>query len=87
VQLSEFGIGLSGSISSVDRNYLNCVVGYATSNDMDWAYWALQGSYYVRDANADVDESFGLLKKDWSDWRNTEFKGLLGNMWQQTQGP
>jgi endoglucanase len=54
---------------------------------MDWAYWALQGSYYVRDANADVDESFGLLKKDWSDWRNTEFKGLLGNMWQQTQGP
>lgn len=85
--MSEFGIGLSGTISSADSNFLNCVVSYATSNDMEWAYWALQGSYYVRDSNADVDESFGLLKSDWSDWRNGQIKGLLGGMFQQTQGP
>jgi endoglucanase len=55
---------------------------------MDWAYWALQGSYYIRDGSGtNVDESFGLLKSDWSDWRNTQFTGLLGNMWQMTQGP
>lgn len=54
---------------------------------MEWSYWALQGSYYVRDGQTDVDESFGLVKRDWSDWRNTQFTGWLGNMWQQTQGP
>jgi endoglucanase len=85
--MSEFGIGLSGTINSADSTFLNCVVSYATSNDMEWAYWALQGSYYVRDSNADVDESFGLLKSDWSDWRNGQIKGLLGGMFQQTQGP
>jgi endoglucanase len=85
--LSEFGIGLS-SISSSDSAFLSCVASYATGNDMDWAYWAVQGSYYVRDGSGtDVDESYGLLKSDWSGSRNTQFHGLLGNMWQMTQGP
>jgi endoglucanase len=85
-QLSEFGVGLNG-ISDSDRTYLQCVVDYATGNDMEWAVWALQGSYYARDGTINYDESFGLLTNDWVDWRNTEVKSLLGQMWDQIQGP
>ncbi len=58
-----------------------------TGNDADWAVWALQGSYYVRNQQVDFDEYYGLLNHDWTDWRNPAFSGMLGNMWKQTQGP
>lgn len=57
------------------------------SNDADWAVWAIQGSYYVRDKIPDRDESWGLLKHDFSDWRNPKFPAMLGKMWNVTQGP
>jgi len=89
--LSEFGVGMTGGprngLTDKENSYLRCLVEYMSGNDADWAVWALQGSYYVRDKKTDFDEYYGLLNHDWSDWRNPAFKGMLGNMWQQTQGP
>ncbi|KAE8390304.1 cellulase family protein [Aspergillus alliaceus] len=91
--LSEFGVGMTGGpegnhgIPDKDYKYLKCLVKYMESNDADWAVWALQGSYYVRDKTVDMDESYGLLTRDWSGWRNPNFKGLLGKMMDVTQGP
>lgn len=91
--LSEFGVAMTGGgeetsgLSEDDLGYLKCLVEYMESNDAEWAVWALQGSYYVRDGQVDMDESFGLLTKDWSRWRNPRFRGLLGGMWDVTQGP
>ena len=80
--LSEFGVDLSspGGLSSKDAGYLRCLVKFIEDNDLDWAYWTLQGSYYVREAKINVDETFGALKKDWSGWRNPQFKELLGGI-------
>ncbi|TFK68059.1 glycoside hydrolase family 5 protein [Pluteus cervinus] len=89
--LSEFGVGLSGGpdngLVDKDNNYLQCLVSYMTNNDADWAVWAVQGSYYVRDGVVDYEETWGLLNKDWSDTRNPAFSGMLGNMWKVTQFP
>jgi len=87
--LSEFGVGQTGGpnsgLSDRDYGHLKCIVEYMSSNDADWAYWALQGSYYIREGHLDSDESYGLLTKDWKDWRNPEFPRLLGAMWNSTQ--
>lgn len=91
--LSEFGVGMTGGsasnsgLSDGDRAYLQCLVQYMESNDAEWAVWAVQGSYYVRDSIVDYDEDYGLLTHDWSEWRNSAFSGMLGKMWNVTQGP
>ncbi|OIW33711.1 glycoside hydrolase family 5 protein [Coniochaeta ligniaria NRRL 30616] len=91
--LSEFGVGMTGGsagnqgLSDQDRNYLSCLAGYMEGNDAEWAVWALQGSYYVRDGTVDYDEGWGVLDHDWSGWRNPEFPSMLGAMWKVTQGP
>ncbi len=92
--LSEFGVGQTGGpasnkggLSTDDSNYLSCMTEYMTSNDGDWAVWALQGSYYVRNSQTDYDETWGLLNHEWTALRNPQFPGLLGDMWNMTQGP
>jgi hypothetical protein len=91
--LSEFGVSMTGGpaenqgIPDKDYKYLKCLVEYMESNDADWSVWALQGSYYVRDATVNMDEGYGLLTQDWSTWRNPNFKSLLGKMLDVTQTP
>lgn len=89
--LSEFGLGMtdgpSNGFSDDDATYLRCLVQYMEDNDADWAAWALQGSYYVRDGTVDSDEGYGLLTKNWTTWRNPAYPAALGAMWNMTQGP
>ncbi|OAL55506.1 glycoside hydrolase [Pyrenochaeta sp. DS3sAY3a] len=91
--LSEFGFGMAGGppersgIGSVDDyNYLKCVVEYVSGNDGDWALWAIQGNYYVRDGQVDRDEPWGLLNSDWTTWRNPAVRDVLAPLFKQTQG-
>ncbi|KAL1956437.1 hypothetical protein VTO42DRAFT_7324 [Malbranchea cinnamomea] len=84
--LSEFGYQQVDTPAD-HQQYIDCLVEYMESNDAEWAYWALQGSYYARNGNVNDDEGFGLLNFDWSDWRNEAFVGQLGRMWEVTQGP
>lgn len=90
--LSEFGVGMSGAeggngLSDGDNSYLTCLVEYMSGNDAEWAVWALQGTYYVRNGKVDYNETWGLLDSTWSTWRNAQFPGLLGTMWNVSQGP
>ncbi|KAK1832336.1 glycoside hydrolase [Podospora conica] len=91
--MSEFGVGMGGGreedggLGEKDARYLRCLVEYLEENDADWGVWVLGGSYYVRNGNVDHEESYGLLDYEWRDWRNPRFKGMLGRMWNVTQGP
>lgn len=89
--LSEFGVDMQGGaddgLSDAHLAYLTCLVSYMEHNDADWALWALQGSYYVRDGVVDKEETWGALDKAWAGWRNPRFKTLLGKMFESTQGP
>ncbi|OJD32211.1 cellulase family protein [Diplodia corticola] len=84
--LSEFGWNLD-TPSANEVAYYTCLVDYMTGNDADWAFWALQGTYYIRDGQTDFEETFGLVDKEWSGWRNASFPDILGDMFDVTQGP
>lgn len=83
--LSELGVGMTGGpdqgLNEQDRNHLSCLFEYVGSNDAEWAVWALQGSYYVREGSVDFDEYWGVLNHDWSGWRIPYCPSMLGAMW------
>ena len=84
--LSEFGWAVENPTAE-ETGYYTCLVSYMEGNDAEWAFWALQGSYYVRGATINYDETFGLLNSDWSDWRNPDFPSMMGAMWEVMAGP
>ncbi|KAF2688512.1 glycoside hydrolase family 5 protein [Lentithecium fluviatile CBS 122367] len=92
--LSEFGFGMTGGPpersgigTQEDYEYLKCLVEYVRGNDGDWALWAIQGNYYVRDGTVDRDEPWGLLNGEWSAWRNPAVKDVIKDLFLVTQGP
>ncbi|KAH9313810.1 hypothetical protein KI387_022437, partial [Taxus chinensis] len=84
--ISEFGIDQRGTNVN-DNRYINCFLAFAAENDLDWAYWALQGSYYIRSGKVALDETYGLLAGDWSHPRNVSFLERLSVLQQPFQGP
>ncbi|KAL7626343.1 hypothetical protein AAE478_003115 [Parahypoxylon ruwenzoriense] len=89
--LSEFGFGMVGGpndgLTDNDKKYFDCLKDYVTGNDAEWALWAVQGSYYVREGNVGAEETWGLLDKDWAGLRNAKLPEMLAPMFQVTQGP
>ncbi|KAK4193960.1 glycoside hydrolase [Podospora australis] len=91
--LSEFGAGMQGGeeqydgLNEKDNRYLNCLISYMQNNDAEWAVWAVQGSYYIRDGQVDLDEGWGMMNHEWQGWRNHKFPERLGDMWKMKQKP
>ncbi|MCL7042544.1 hypothetical protein MKW94_018705 [Papaver nudicaule] len=71
--LSEFGVDQRG-VNDGDNRFLSCFLGYAARRDLDWAMWAMQGSYYVKNGVANFDETYGVLDNNWSQPRNPKFR-------------
>jgi len=70
--LSEFGLDIRGTSVS-DNRFMSCFASVAAELDLDWAIWALQGSYYLREGQLSFDETYGVLSWDWCKPRNTDF--------------
>jgi Cellulase (glycosyl hydrolase family 5) len=68
--MSEFGVDNRG-VNDNDNRYLGCVLAKAAELDLDWALWALQGNYYLREGVVDHEETYGVLSSDWSTSKNT----------------
>lgn len=68
--LSEFGLDQRGTNIN-DNRYLGCMMSVAAELDLDWAFWTLQGSYYIRQGVLGLDETYGMLAWDWCRTRNT----------------
>ncbi|KAK6947853.1 Glycoside hydrolase, family 5 [Dillenia turbinata] len=71
--VSEFGVDQRG-VNRADNRFLSCFLSFAAENDLDWALWALQGSYYLRNGRPGFDESYGVLDVDWNNLRNPKFQ-------------
>lgn len=67
--LSEFGVDMRGTNVN-DNRYLNCFMGWAAELDVEWALWALTGSYYIREGVVGYDETYGVYNWNWCDIRN-----------------
>lgn len=70
--VSEFGMDQRG-FSRADNRFMTCFLGFAAERDVDWAMWALQGSYYRRNGVEGFEESFGVLRSDWSGPKHVDF--------------
>ncbi|XP_068652665.1 glycosyl hydrolase 5 family protein-like [Aristolochia californica] len=75
--LSEFGLDQRGA-NQGDNRFLPCFIKYAAERDLDWAIWALQGSYYRRHDIVDNEETFGILDANWDQTRDPNFGKRYG---------
>jgi hypothetical protein len=82
---SEIGFDMSSTHTS-DNRYLTCFLSIAADMDLDWAVWALQGSYYIREGVLAYDESYGLLSWDWCTARNPSFIKRINSLQSPFQG-
>uniref|UniRef100_A0ACD5UQR1 Uncharacterized protein n=1 Tax=Avena sativa TaxID=4498 RepID=A0ACD5UQR1_AVESA len=83
---SEIGFDLSGTHTG-DNRYFTCFLSIAAEMDLDFAFWALQGSYCIREGVLAYDESYGLLSWDWCTARNPSFITRINSMQSAFQGP
>ncbi|KAK6928759.1 Glycoside hydrolase, family 5 [Dillenia turbinata] len=83
--LSEFGVDERGT-GQADNRFLSCFLAFATENDMDWAIWALQGTYYLKNGHPEFDETYGVLDGTWNHLRNPNFRERFQLMQQTLQG-
>ncbi|KAI4317329.1 hypothetical protein L6164_025205 [Bauhinia variegata] len=60
---------------------------FVTEHDLDWAYWTLVGSYYIREGVIGRNEYYGLLTWDWSQVRNTSFLQRISALQLPFRGP
>lgn len=67
--LSEFVADFRGD-DPKDNWYIPCASAMAVDHHVDWAYWALQGSYALGQDVAGMGEVYGVLDWSWSKPRN-----------------
>ncbi|ROV88185.1 hypothetical protein VSDG_09285 [Cytospora chrysosperma] len=69
--MTEWGFAMDNSTWL--KPYTQCLIDYLPAQKAGWMIWVLAGSYYIRSGSQDLDESWGLLTHDWSDWRSPSF--------------
>lgn len=84
--VSEFGVDQRGTNVN-DNRYLNCFLAVAAELDWDWALWTLVGSYYLREGVVGLDETYGVLNRDWTEIRNSSVLQKISAIQQPFQGP
>ncbi|KAL6501734.1 hypothetical protein OROGR_026867 [Orobanche gracilis] len=67
--LSEFGIDQRGLDEGQNR-YICCLLAEVAEKDLDWALWAFQGSYILRQGVANLEETYGVMGLNWDGPRN-----------------
>ncbi|KAK3400424.1 glycoside hydrolase superfamily [Sordaria brevicollis] len=80
VMLTEFGLKMDAIAGTYKGVYASCLAGYLPREKAGWFLWVLAGSYYVRSGTVDYDEGWGLLTRDWSDWRSKGYVEVLKGM-------
>ena len=71
--LSEFGTNLM-TRSDPEERWLTCILSYLAGGDIDWAWWGLHGSYYLREGKLDTGEAYGLLNFQWNQPSYEQFR-------------
>lgn len=83
--LSEFGINQGGGNDTQNR-YITCLLATVAERDIDWALWAFQGSYILRQGKLNMEETYGVMDLNWDRARNPAFLDKLQLIRQKNQG-
>ncbi|GFF31075.1 hypothetical protein IFM58399_02767 [Aspergillus lentulus] len=70
VVLTEFGF-LQDS-TTWKNVYASCLRTWIPEQHAGWITWVIAGSYYIRQGNQDMDETWGMLDHTWSGWRSQD---------------
>jgi hypothetical protein len=70
--MSEFGMDMA-DIDDKNQRFMSCMLAYLAGVDLDWALWAAQGAYYIRENEKSVSEHYGIWHIDFSTIRYSEF--------------
>lgn len=75
VVMTEWGFSNDDAVLWRNGTYATCVQRFLREvvPGAGWMVWVIAGSYYVRQGTQDYDESWGLLSRNWSEWRNPDF--------------
>ncbi|ONK58202.1 uncharacterized protein A4U43_C09F9470 [Asparagus officinalis] len=84
--VSEWGVNQKGE-NNFENRYLDCFLAFAAEHDVDWGLWALQGSYYLKEGNVDVEEFYGFNNFTWRTRRNITFFNRIYKLQTPFQGP
>ncbi|XP_047306706.1 glycosyl hydrolase 5 family protein-like [Impatiens glandulifera] len=84
--LSEFGTDQRGG-DEMGNRYLNCLISVLAEKDLDWGWWALQGSYMLREGVTNMEESYGMMDLNWTRPRNITVQRKLQFLQQISQDP
>lgn len=83
--ISEFGFNqVWNEISGI--TFFTCFLTYLAETDYEWALWTLQGSYYYRQGQQDMEELYGMFNLAWNGMRNPQVDSKLQLLQQVLQG-
>jgi hypothetical protein len=71
VMLTEFGFAMDAT--TYQNTYSQCLSTYLPEQKAGFFIWVLSGSYYIRSGQQNFDEAWGLMNRDWSDWRQPKY--------------
>ncbi|KAK4266799.1 hypothetical protein QN277_023673 [Acacia crassicarpa] len=83
---TEFGFDQQGS-TEADNKFLTCLQTYLVGRDMDWGLWALQGGYYLREDQVQLEETFGVMDASWQNLRFPNFTQMFQLLQRKNQDP
>lgn len=61
-------------------------MAFAAERDLDWALWALQGSYYWRSGAEGFEETYGVLDSGWARPKYPKFREKFRFIQEMIQG-
>ncbi|XP_022930165.1 uncharacterized protein LOC111436674 [Cucurbita moschata] len=57
-------------VNDAENRFMSCFTAHLAQEDLDWALWTWQGSYYYREGQAEPAETFGVLDSNWTQIKN-----------------
>lgn len=70
--VSEYGYD-QREVNDAENRFMSCFTAHLAQEDLDWALWTWQGSYYYREGQAGPVETFGVLDSNWTQIKNPNF--------------
>ena len=70
--VSEYGFD-QREVNNAENRFMICFTAHLAQEDLDWALWTWQGSYYYREGQVGPAETFGVLDSNWTQIKNPNF--------------
>ncbi|KAK9427212.1 glycoside hydrolase superfamily [Lipomyces doorenjongii] len=78
--LTEWGHDQGDSSGAYSGLYHTCLHSFASEWKFGWMLWTISGSYYIRSGVQDSEDTWGILNKNWTNYRGADSSAALKQM-------